>query len=302
MRPFVVGVPRSGTTLLRMMLDEHPQLAIPAETHYMPELIRLWRQMKEDGTSEKEMRKRSLEFLAGYYRREDWPVSAKQLAAATKVRPLRVSDVLSAVHVAYAKKVDKPFWGDKTPQYLKRMGPIQKAIPTARFIHLVRDGRDVGVSLTGLSWGAETTEEAATQWVTHITRARERAEEMVPGSYLEIRYEDLVVETEATLKRVVEFIELPWDPAMLDYHRTAAERVNEWNRDLERLQGGIIPAAERTAQHKFTSQPPTTERIGRWRRDMPPEEQRRFEEIAGDLLDDFGYERAFGTPQGDDGP
>jgi len=291
--PFVVGVPRSGTTLLRMMLDEHPDLAIPAETHFMPELLRKWREWRDDGVSEDERCQRVIGFLDGFHRRQDWPVTDDEIAAALKHRPITPGEAISAVHVAYARKVGKPRWGDKTPQYLRRMQLLQRAIPNARFIHLIRDGRDVGVSVTGLSWGADTTEEAAEQWVRQITQARERAATLQPDTYLEVRYEDLVSDPEPTLSRIAEFIELPWDPVMLEYHRSAERRVKEWDHDLERQQGGVITAEERIRQHRFTTKPPTTERIGRWKKTMPAEDQQRFEEIAGSLLDELGYERRF---------
>ena len=87
------------------------------------------------------------------------------------------------------------------------------------------------------------------------------------GDYLEVRYEDLVGETEATLRQICDFIELHFDPAMLDYHRRAGHRLAEMNRDLDNGDNGPVRTADnRLAAHALTTEPPNTDRCGRWRR------------------------------------
>jgi hypothetical protein len=107
---------------------------------------------------------------------------------------------------------------------------------------------------------------------------------------MEARYEDLVADAEPVLRRVVEFVDLPWDDAMLDYHRQAEERMREVVRELKPLGGGTITAEERVRQHELVSKPPSESRVGRWRTDMAEADRREFESIAGRMLRDLGYE------------
>ena len=121
--PFIVGVPRSGTTLLRLMLDAHPALAIPTETHFGPELIAACRGggLDRDGV---------VELIAGHNRWQTFELDRSsirdRLAAG---RSIEGGEALRAFYDAYAEAQGKPRWGDKTPGYLREMRLIQKALP-----------------------------------------------------------------------------------------------------------------------------------------------------------------------------
>ena len=289
--PFIVGVPRSGTTLLRLMLDAHPDLAIPAETHFLPALIRTWRRMEADGADEAERRRQVFELITDHRRWPDWGIEADALMTELeRRRPLTLADAARSVHLVHAAHQGKPRWGDKSTAYLARMPRIQSALPEARFVHLVRDGRDVALSLAEVSWGTDDLEQAARQWAEGIGLARRRAARLTPDSYMEARYEDLVSDPEPVLRRICELIDLGWDPAMLRYHEQAAERMSDVVRDVPRVKGGVITAEERARQHELVAGPPTTERTARWRAEMPDPDRRRFEELAGEMLRDLGYE------------
>jgi hypothetical protein len=108
--------------------------------------------------------------------------------------------------------------------------------------------------------------------------------------YTEIRFEDLVTDTEPTLRRVCDFIALDFDPAMLAYHERAAERLGEIERELPAGRGRHELDAElRIAAHARASDPPTPERVAAWREEMSPEDLAVFEAEAGDLLGELGY-------------
>ncbi len=138
------------------------------------------------------------------------------------------SDALRAFYELYAEKQGKERWGDKTPDYIKRMRRIKRVLPEAHFIHVIRDGRDVTLSTNKriIERGHRDplpAKRSARRWRNRIEKARADSPRL--GEYLEIRYEDLVIDTEPTLRRVCEFIELEFEPAMLRYHETAAERL-----------------------------------------------------------------------------
>ena len=124
----------------------------------------------------------------------------------------------------------KPRWGEKTPTYVQKMKLIQRALPEARFVHVIRDGRDVALSVLDRTVRDLTAGDVAGRWQKKITKAREDTPKL--EHYMEIRYEDLILDTEPVLRRVCEFIELPWDDAMLNYHERSAERLKEMARAL----------------------------------------------------------------------
>ena len=282
--PFVCGVTRSGTTLIRLMLDSHPDLAIPGETHWVPKLIR---RIEKDRQGPEEL----AELIIESKRWQEFHLDADDLRERVAAIPTpNAADVIRAFYTAYAEREGKSRYGDKTPGYIKEMVRIQRTLPEARFIHIIRDGRDVSLSHMRMNWGPETYEESATLWVERIAKARRMAPKI--EHYNEIHFEDLVTDTEKTLRKVCEIIELDFDPVMLAYHERAEERLQEKNVDLVRRHGPTQPAEARMDSHKLAKEPPRKDRLNAWREKMTPEEIASYEKIAGPLLVELGYELA----------
>jgi Sulfotransferase family len=282
--PFVVGVGRSGTTLLRLMLDSHPELAIPPETGFVPDVIRACGRRGTDAAA-----------VVGLLREQrswgDFDLDEAELQRRIASAPRTdAASALRALYGLYAEGQGKPRWGDKTPAYVKRMPMIERALPEARFVHVIRDGRDVALSRARRAIREPAPpERAAETWRNRILRARDQAGRL--DHYLEVRYEDLVTDTESTLRRVASAIELEWDPAMLRYHEHAWERLAEISRDLP-AKGSKAerPGAERAAAHALAKEPPAPDRIAAWREGMDEPDRAAFESVAGDLLAELGYE------------
>lgn len=284
--PFVVGAGRSGTTLLRLMLDAHPHLAIPPETHFIHRAARRCGRAAEP-------RRTFLEIVTSHRRWEDFQMEGALLRCrVADIEPFDLGEAVRAFYKLYAERFGKPRWGDKTPPYVHRMTVIQDLLPEARFIHLIRDGRDVALSTLELWFGPDSVEEAAQRWRTLIENARLQSDEL--SHYLEIRYEDLVLDTEQTLGKISEFVELPWDPAMLAYHERAEERMSELDRDVNapKDERRVVRGEERKAIHALTSKPPQQDRVSRWKSEMSVADRERFEEIAGETLRGLNYEVA----------
>ena len=286
--PFIGGATRSGTTLLRLMLDAHPDLAIPSETHFVPDMI--YRCV--DGPVEAD----ELAAIATTHARwGDFGLDADEYAARVRaLQPLTAAEAIRAFYRLYAETQGKPRWGDKTPGYLRKTKPIQRVLPEARFIHMIRDGRDVALSVMPLNFGPSTVTEAAELWVKRVTTGRRQ--ERGANHYTEVTYEDLIAHTDPTLRRVAEFLDLPFDPAMLAYHERAGERLAEKARDLPKEGGRTQPAEARISSHALASEAPRTDRIGRWRREMSPDDVAEYERIAGPLLAELGYDLATEAP------
>ncbi len=279
--PFVVGVGRSGTTLLRLMLDSHPQLAIPAETHFVPELL--------ERESECRVPDELVDAIVAARTWDDFGLDAERLRAAA-AGAHGAADVLRAFYGLCAEVRNKPRWGDKTPGYVKRMRTIGAALGEARFIHLIRDGRDVALSRRTRGMGAEKPiADVADLWRRRIDNARRQAKRL-RGRYLELRFEDLITDPEPQVRRVCELIELDFDPAILAHHESAEERISELG-DLaaEGARQGR-DAGERQASHALAPKPPSAARIEVWRTEMDAGERSEFEAVAGGLLAELGYD------------
>ena len=223
--PFVVGMNRSGTTLLRMMLDAHPDLTIPPETHFVPDLIKAAR---EPTTRRPES---ALEAMKSAREWGDFGFSDEEMLGRLRALPeIKPGPAVRTFYAAYTEEQGKPRWGEKTPTYVQKMKLIQRAIPEARFVHVIRDGRDVALSVLDRTVRDLTAGDIARRWQKKITKAREDSPKL--DHYMEIRYEDLILDTEPVLRRVCEFIELPWDDALLSYHERSADRLQEMARAL----------------------------------------------------------------------
>ncbi len=271
--PFVVGVSRSGTTVLRLMLDAHRQLAIPPETQFLAHLVALdartatWR---DDAVA------RMLAFASW----NDFGIGAAEVrAAVARERPASVGDLMRWFYRTYAKRHGKPRWGDKTPGHVRRMNAIAAVLPEARFVHIVRDGLDVAASLRDTWFGPASYVACVTMWRELITSARAQSRAGFP--YLEVRYETLIAEPDATLRRICAFIDCDYDPAMLTYPERAARRLAELS---------DTPAATREmrlALHASAAEPLASNRIGRWRNVMTSDELAACTIAGGELLDEF---------------
>jgi hypothetical protein len=274
------------------MLDAHPELAIPLETHFVPDLIDAAVDLPRGASPE-----RLAEIVLSHRRWGDFYLDADELRE--RLRGLEQStspgNVVRAFYSLYAERQGKPRWGDKTPGYTRYMLKIQEALPEARFVHLIRDGRDVALSALRQDWGPNSVAKAAIRWKDRIEKAREEARGL--DHYLEVHYEDLVLDTERTLRGICEFCELPWDPAVLRFYERAEKRLQEKARDLppppNRPHRSPRPGALRLLSHALVKEPPKADRVGQWRTEMSAADRVEYERVAGDLLTDLGYEVGF---------
>lgn len=265
------------------MLDSHPDLAIPPETDFLRHVYPACRDRLHD-------RSLFIDSMLNHWRWTDCHVDPDEFRAAINdLKPFTLSDGFRSFYRLYARNHGKRRWGDKTPPYLRYMEMIEEVLPEAHFIHIIRDGRDVALSIVPLWFGPNSIEEAAHWWPEQIQLARRQAQAL--KRYMEIRYEDLLAEPESVLKAVCRFIDLPWNPSMLDYHRRAGERIEEVVRDYRQSDGTLIAsAAERHSIHTLLRQPVQTDRAGKWKTEMSEDDRQYFKQVAGNTLRDLGYE------------
>jgi hypothetical protein len=283
--PFIVGVGRSGTTMLRLMLDAHPQLTIPPETHFVPELI----EAIDEGAGPE----RAVDVMRSVRQWGDLQMDAEEvLARLQAIEEWNAGNALRTFYAIYAERQGKPRFGEKTPAYVRKMRLIERAMPEARFVHVIRDGRDVALSRWKRTLGEGKRAPAGQVgegWQRRIRRAQRQGKRL--RHYKELRYEDLVTDTEPNLRRIAEFLELEWDPAMLTYYEHAADRMAEMARDLPAAEGKPTrPGEERMQAHAMTQKPPDPSAMYRWKEKMEPSDVAAFDAAAGELLTELGYE------------
>jgi hypothetical protein len=271
--PFVVGCGRSGTTLLRAMLDAHPDIAVPFES-YFP----VWfaRQRDRYETRNGFDITRFADDLIAHGSFQRWTLAEPDVRAALRVaRPTNYSDAVRTAFKLYAEGRGKSRYADKTPVFVVHIPLLAKLFPEAVFIHLIRDGRDVVLSRSEVAWGSKRIDFEALVWQTQIEKGRADGLPLGPTRYLEVRYEDLLDDPERIARTVCEFIRVAFDPRMLEYHERATT---------------ILSDQPFPAEHNNLLRPPT-KGLRDWRREMRPADIALIEELTGRTLERFGYNR-----------
>ena len=151
---------------------------------------------------------------------------------------------------------------------------IQRALPEARFCHVIRDGRDVALSVLDRTVRDLTAGDVAKRWQKKVRKAQEDSPQL--EHYMEIRYEDLILDTEPVLRSVCEFFELQWHDELLTYHERSADRLQEMARALPGDgKAKELSVERRLKTHEMTTKPPSADRVQRWRKQMTEEQRAR---------------------------
>ena len=284
---FIVGCPRSGTTLLQRIVDAHPQIAIMSESRWIAEWFEERRGLTLDGTITSELVSQLFEnprFARLHIGRE------KLMTLMRDDGPVSYSSFVADIFDLYGRRKGKALVGDKTPAYVRRLDILHALWPEARFVHLIRDGRDVCLSVASWpkAYQADKPGSYATSmedpvstiafwWELNVRRGRQVGGSLQPGLYYEIRYESLISRPREECVSLCAFLGLRYNDAMLRFHEG-------------RTRSGPGLSAKRAWL-------PITLGLRDWRSQMPAEDVERFEAAAGELLDELGYLRAFPSPR-----
>jgi len=285
--PIIVGAPRSGTTLLRFMLDSHPVLCIPPETGFLPTVAAA---AEMGGFAKEELFRIVTTFPPDAPGWADFGLETDEYwTELQRIEPFTAGEGLRAFYRLYARKQNKPRYGEKTPGYCEHLPAIRNLLPEAHFVHIVRDGRDAALSLrTRWFAPAQDMPTLAAYWKGLVRSAREAG--LGSPSYMEVRYEDLVTNPRPALENICSFLGLTFHPAVLRYWERTPTRLIE-HRTRRRLDGSVVVTHEqRLDQQRLTMCSPQPERVFRWKTEMTEQEQSEFLAVAGDTLKELGYE------------
>lgn len=255
------------------MVDSHPDIAIPDESHFVVRYGSVQdRYERPDGFA----LERFLHDVLNHPWFRRWGLPPETVAASLRASPpASYPDAIRAVFAAYARERGKGRYGDKTPRYVMNMPLLSDLFPESRFLHVIRDGRDVALSHLDAGAGPPTLAGNAWWWKRYILQGRKDGWRLGAQRYREVRYEDVVDDPEHHVREICGFFDLEFHEDMLRYF----ERADEWVR---------TPGEAR--RHRKLYLPPT-KGLRDWRREMSREDVAIFEAVAGDLLTELGYER-----------
>ncbi len=280
---FIVGTPRSGTTLLKRLVDAHPSIAITRETHWIPRYYRRRIAVTDTGM----VKPGIIEELFAEKRFAHLRMRREKIEALlSDGREMSYADFVSRIFDLYAQREQKTFVGDKTPPYVRHISLLHELWPSARFVHLIRDGRDVCLSMLTwrmadraagrrAGWQEDPVTTTALWWEWLVRLGREAGRKLGAELYREVSYEKLVADPGGQCEELCDFLDLPFDSSMLRFHegRSQAEPGLSANRAWL----------------------PPTQGLRNWRTQMPVEDIERFEAAAGDLLDELAYPKTTST-------
>ncbi len=273
---FVFGSGRNGSTMFSAMLDAHPDIVLPTEQWRLPNVIIKyqlmnfleWRDLVSIAVSEFTATEGAIK----------WNLQSGDLL--TKLYHLPKEEqslqrIIDEIYVAYGKQQKETFlmWGDKTPRNTFYLKDIYRVFPESKYIFLMRDGRDVV-----RSWivrdKTDDIESRADAWnfsVDMYDWVQQRAADRL----MMVRYEELVSDSEAILKKVADFLGLEYSEKMLDYHGFT-----------QKLGDDIVEASN----FQKVRVKPNTGSIGKWKKDLTPQQIEKLNKMMGKNLERFGFE------------
>lgn len=275
---FIVGCPRSGTTLLQRMLDAHPDVAVAPETHFVR---RFWSRRDAFGDlTDDDALHRLIDAIL------DTPeVHDMQVDRASFVR--RVGDsnrtygaIFDALLTVFGARHDVARVGEKTPDHVAHLPLLRDWFPNATVVHVVRDPRAVVNSWRSVPWSSGYRWRDAEVWVDYVAAGRQAAATWGDALHV-VRFETLVTDPEATLRRLCAAIDLTYDSTMLAFHDREPDRVD----------------VDREPWKQRTTQPVDPSVAHRWRDTLSAHDVAQVEAVARDEMDQWGYRPTSTTAQ-----
>ncbi|MFI9639914.1 sulfotransferase family protein [Micromonospora sp. NPDC051925] len=247
---FLVGCQRSGTTMLRLVLDSHSRVSCGPETRFLTDMQRIvgrdWERLARFG-----------------FPREYWLG--------------RIADFFGGIQADYARSRGKTRWADKTPLYALSIDFLAEVFPDAQFVHVVRDGRDVVVSHRK-RFGYWSAVKCVVKWPRYIRIARASGARLPADRYYELRYEETVTDPEKAMRGLFEFLGEPWEAGVLDYDGKQHDVAGKYTAEADRRRAAA-----------GTDAPIYGSRVGTYRRELDPFLRVLVRVFSGATLRELGY-------------
>lgn len=286
---FIIGNPRSGTTLLRLILDSHPELVVPPECGFLV----WWRSKYKDWSVEDSRSKKKLDAVLKDFRTskkmETWELDFAALSTYILERmPKNYGELGACLYEFYSLKINGEVlrWGDKNNFYIKEIPTIHLIHPEAQFLFITRDGRDVACSYRELNrrdiqsrYAPRLPDdicEIAQEWATNNRKAlQDLGKDEIRRHW--VRYEDLVSEPEDAVRSICEFLGVEFFHRQLDFFKSSSsgepKEFLQWKENIRK--------------------PIQTTSVGRYKDELTEDQIMRFQEKAGAMLKALGYKLSY---------
>lgn len=266
--------------MLKRMVNAHPSVAITRETHWIARYFEKKKGIDDEGRVTEEI----VDKLFEHHRFDQMKIRRERLLDFVRGRAnLTYAELVSHIFDHYGRRKKKPLVGDKTPTYVRKLPTLNALWPEAKIVHLIRDGRDVWLSIKQWrmaaksagkfgTWSVDPLVTTALWWKALVGMGRRDGTSIGPQQVHEMKYESLVAQPESECRRLTHFLRLSYVEAMAHYYTGRTRSEQQLSTNAAWL-------------------PPTPGRRD-WRSQMKTDEIERFEAVAGDLLEELGYERA----------
>lgn len=281
---FILGNPRSGTSLLRIMLNAHPRIAAPPECGFLQWWYAKYGKWNVRNLESRDDITRYADDVLTSKKIETWGLDRAGLI--DFIEALKPSDYAGLALSVYR------YWAeinhkhpsvivDKNNYYIRHLRDLNQIWPDARYIYIIRDGRDVACSYLDIGtmdldspYRPELPgrlKDIANEWVKNNTSIRNFLNDMNANRFKTIRYEDLILTTQNVLQEITDFFEIPFSGRMLEYYKynDEPESTLEWKRK--------------------TLEPPDATVIGKYKKQLSGDDITLFESVAAGLLQQYNY-------------
>ncbi|MBM9538528.1 sulfotransferase [Desulfobulbus alkaliphilus] len=268
---FIVGAPRSGTTMLAVLLDRHPRIAIPPETQFFTDFLPDTKKA-EQATSHQH----KLNAALAHPRLRDLELEFDEVLPLFQRCQNTYEDLFRTLLEAYARKKGAVRVGEKSPKHIEHVPNLLHTFPRAKVICIVRDGRDVVHSLLKVPWAEPNNPRRfglfCAEWNEYARMALHYKMNIPATQFILVRYEDILRTPEASLKALCSFINESYTPEMLTPQQHT-EAVPSWEMEWKSKASQVLDP----------------ERVEAWRRHPDERVIWRMNAMMGSLLREFGY-------------
>ena len=265
---FIIGVQRSGTSLLRLLLNQHSILSIPEEAGFLMPYIQK-KTLEDPRPLSPRERQILVRYLTQNRQYQKWNLEVDVLDPILTTE-LSLRQAIGYLYWVFAQRHNKKICGDKTPSFIRKSNLLLDIYPGAKLIHIVRDGRDVYLSLKKIREpSAASIAVVSYEWKVKLAIIR-RAIMKYRDRTMELRYEDLLCYPEKNLKGVCDFLGVSFEIEMLSFHQTSEKFID--HRHSELIFNPIDPS-----------------NIKKWVTSFSAHELRKFEFFSKKTLEMYGY-------------
>ena len=270
---FIVGCPRSGTTLLRVLTDANPSLCVPPESHVFTRFSPLF-EYYGDLDIKKNLYCFVRDLLNDVWIKR-WQLTVSVAQFCDQVEDRSIAGCINHLFMLFAAREGKIKWGDKSPSHGMYVREIRRIFPSAKFIHIIRDGRDVAESFKRVPFAPIDIYGAAQMWRKRVRSFHEVKGEL-NNDYLEVHYENLVRNPKEQLNILFDFLNV----TSVDFADTVPDTPGKQ---------GLFPGNRKNSIHAMLNEPISGRKIEIYKKTFTMREIEIFESVAGDMLTAYGY-------------